>query len=139
MAKLTPKEFQEKHARRLKASLSDIKAGVSRVTENPMEKAANKSEKMKERLVAAIDSGKWARGLRSVSLDDWKSQLINKGIPRISAGIDAAAPKVEAFAEKLLPYIDEGVAKVKSMPDLTLEDSISRMSEFIRHMANFKK
>ena len=139
MARVTAAQFQEKHARRLKASLQDIKAGVERVTENPMEKAAAREEKMKERLIAAVDSGKWARGLRAVSLEDWKKQLINKGIPRISAGIDAAAPKVTAFAEKLLPYIDEGVAQIKNMPDITLEDSIARMTTFIRHMANFKR
>ena len=139
MARVTPEEYTEKYSRRIKSSLSDIKAGVNKVTTNPMEQAAAKADKMKERLVASIDSGKWQRGLRAVSLEEWKSKLIDKGIPRISAGVDAAKGKITSFAEKLLPYVDEGSAKVKNMPDLTLEDSINRMSTFIRHMADFKK
>ncbi|KKK95972.1 hypothetical protein LCGC14_2667420, partial [marine sediment metagenome] len=43
------------------------------------------------------------------------------------------------FAEDLLPHIDAGQAKLKSMPDITLEDNIARMSTFVRHMANMKR
>ena len=46
MAKLTPLEFQEKHARRLKASVEDVRKGIDRVTENPCELAAAKQDKM---------------------------------------------------------------------------------------------
>ena len=139
MAKLTPEQFAEKHARRLKGSMADIKRGVEGVTNSPMEKAAAKKDKMQARMNEALDSGKWERGLKSVSLEDWKNQLVTKGIPRISAGIDAAHDKVVNFASKLLPYIDEGRAKVKSMPDLTLEDNLNRMTEFVRHMSKFRK
>ena len=139
MARVTPEEFADKYARRLKGAISDIKSGVERVNESPTEKAARKADKMKEHLIAAIDSGKWQNGLRRVTLDEWKDKMINKGLNRISAGVDASKGKVQDFASQLLPYIDEGVNKVKSMPDLTLEDSINRMSEFIRHMAKFRK
>lgn len=139
MAKLTPKEFQEKHARRLKASLEDMRAGVGRVTVSPTSKAATKAEKMKTNLVASIDSGKWAAGLNRVSLDDWKGAMINKGINRVAAGIDASAGKTEAFAADLLPFIDGVKAKVDKMPDITLEDSISRMTTFVRDMSKFKR
>jgi len=39
----------------------------------------------------------------------------------------------------LLPYIDSGVNAVKKLPDVTLEDSITRMTTFVRHMAKFKR
>jgi len=139
MAKLTAEEFQEKHARRLKASLEDMRHGVEGVTENPMAKAAAKADKMKANIVASIDSGKWAAGLGRVSIDEWKSKMINKGINRVASGIDAAAPKVTAFASKLLPFVDAEVAKIKKMPDITLEDSISRMTSFVRGMSKFKR
>lgn len=139
MAKVTASEYQEKHARRLKEATVDMANGVSKVTTSPMAKAADKAEKMKTNLVKAIDSGKWQAGLKNVTLEQWKDKMINKGIPRIAQGIDDASEKVTAFAEKLLPYIDKGVAEVKKMPDITLEHSIARSTQFIRHMANFKK
>ena len=68
MAKLTATEFQEKHARRLKAAVEDVRRGIDRVTENPCEKAAAKQDKMLTNLTAAVSSGKWAGGLKRVSL-----------------------------------------------------------------------
>jgi len=139
MAKLTPEEFQEKHARRLKGALEDIRRGVERLKESPTKKAAAKIDKMKERWLKAVEEGKVQRGLEGVGLEEWKDKFLNKGVPRIPAGIDGARDKVIKFASKLLPHIDAGKAKLEKMPDVTLEDSINRASEWIRHMAKFKK
>lgn len=139
MAKLTPEEFQEKHARRLKASIPDIEKGINRVTTSPTAKAAAKVDKMRAKLLARIDDGTWARRLKGVSLEEWKSKAIAKGVPRIASGIDGAADKVKDFAGQLLPHIDKIQADVQKMPDLTLEDSINRMSTFIRGMSKFRK
>ncbi len=139
MAKVTPEEYQEKHARRLKASVPDIQRGVERVTRNPMEQAAAKKDKMLANLTAAVTDGKWERGLKKFSLEDWKSKMVNKGVQRLSSGIDGARDKVIEFAGELLPHVDAGVSKVKGMPDLTIEDSIQRSATFIRHMAGFRR
>ncbi len=139
MAKLSAREFQEKHARRLKAAVEDVRAGIDRVTENPCEKAAAKQEKMLSNLTASVQSGKWAAGLGRVSLEDWKRKARDIGVNRIAAGIDGAKDKVIAFAEQLLPHIDREQAKIKAMPDVTLDDNINRMTTFIRGMASFKR
>jgi len=139
MAKLTPAQFQEKHARRLKAAVEDVRQGIARVTENPCEKAAAKQDKMLTNLTQAITSGKWANGLKRVSLEDWKRKASEIGVNRIAAGIDGAKAKVVAFAEVLLPHIDNGTAKIKTMPDVTLDDNINRMTTFCRHMAQLKR
>ena len=139
MAKLTPDEFVEKQARRLKAATEDMRAGVTRVTESPTLKAAAQKEKMRIRLNAALDSGKWERGLKRVSTEEWKEKMINKGIPRVAAGIDGAALKVRAFAAELLPFQDTLQAQVKKMPDVTLEDNIQRMTHFVRGMSKFER
>jgi len=139
MAKLTAKEFQEKHNRRLKAATDDMRAGVERVTESPTAKAANKADKMRANVVKAIDSGKWAAGLNRVTLDDWKGKMINKGVGRVAAGIDEAADKVEAFASELLPYQDRLKSEIDRMPDVTLEDNINRMTTFVRGMSKFTR
>jgi len=139
MAKLTPAQFQEKHARRLKASVEDVRQGIDRVTESPTEKAAAKQDKMLTNLTAAVNNGKWAAGLKRVTLEQWKKQTRDVGVNRIAAGIDAAKDKVVAFAEDLLPHIDRGQAKLAGMPDTTLDDNINRMTTFVRHMAEMKR
>jgi len=139
MSKLTPAQFQEKHARRLKASVNDIREGIDRVTENPCDKAAAKQDKMLTNLTAAVQDGKWAAGLKRVSLDEWKRKARDVGVNRIAAGIDGAKDKVVAFAEQLLPHIDREQAKLAGMPDVTLDDNINRMNQFIRGMASFKR
>lgn len=139
MAKLTAVEFQEKHARRLKAAVEDVRKGIDRVTENPCDKAAAKQDKMLTNLTAAVNSGKWAAGLKRVSLEDWKKAARDIGVNRIAAGIDAAKSKTIAFAEVLLPHIDRQLEKIKTMPDITLDDNINRMTTFIRGMAEMKR
>jgi hypothetical protein len=139
MAKLTPAQYQEKHARRLKAAVTDMQTGVQNVTVSPTAQAAKAADKMKARLVASVDSGKWAAGLNRVTLDQWKSAMINKGVNRVASGIDGASEKVIAFATQFLPYVDQGVQAISKMPNVTLEDSISRMTTFTRHMAKFQR
>lgn len=139
MSKLTPEQYQEKHARRLTAASEDVRQGIARVTENPCALAAKKQDKMLQNLTAAVQSGKWAAGLNRVTLEQWKERATNVGVARIASGIAAAKTKVIAFAEQLLPHIDAGQSKIKTMPDITLEDNIARMVSFTRHMSNFKR
>ena len=135
---LTAAEFAEKQNRRLKAALTDMQKGIEGITVSPTAQAADKQNKMKARLMASIDDGSWARGLRSVSLDEWKRKMIDVGIGRVSTGIDAAADKVQAFASKFLPFVEAVAAEVRKMPDLTIDDSIARMSKQVRETSKFK-
>lgn len=137
--KLTPEEYAEKHARNLKASLPDIRSGVERVTESPTAKAAARQDKMLANLTEAINSGKWAAGLRRVSLEEWKVKTLAKGVNRIATGIDQAHDKVVSFATDLIAFENRLMATVEAMPDLTLEDSIARATAWIRGMAGFSR
>lgn len=139
MGKLTPEEFVEKHARRLKGATEDMRKGVEKVTVAPTQKAAAKQDKMRARILASIDNGKWAAGLKRVSLEEWKSKMIDKGVGRVAEGIDAAHDKVLAFASELIPFQDSLKGTVAKMPDTTLEDNINRMTTFIRGMSKFKR
>ena len=139
MARLTPEQAQEKHARNLKNSIPDITRGIERVTEAPTLKAAAKKEKMRAGINAALDSGKWERGLKRVSLEEWKEKTITKGTGRIGAGIDGAKEKTTRFFSELFPFQDKLQAEVKKMPDVSLEDSIQRMTTWVRGMADFKQ
>lgn len=140
MAKVTAEEFAAKHARNLKQAIPDMKAGIMRVKTAPTLQAAAQQEKMLAKLTESVNSGRWAGGLRKVSLNDWQDKAANVGTQRVAAGIDAAQPKMVAFAQKLLPAVDAAKAKVDAMPSTTLEDNINRMVTFTREMAgkNFK-
>jgi len=137
--RITPEEFQEKHARRLKGSIQDISAGIDKVTEAPTAKAASKEQKMLANLNSAVQSGKWRNGLNRVTLDQWKMAAKNKGLTRIAAGIDGAKDKVVQFAGQLLAHEATLQQSINKMPDLTTEDSIARATAWIRGMVKFER
>ncbi|KKL56048.1 hypothetical protein LCGC14_2249320 [marine sediment metagenome] len=136
---MTPEEFQEKHARRLKAATADMEKGVRGVTVAPTLKAAQSMAKLRTNLLKAIDSGKMERRLKAVTLADWQTKMIEKGIGRVSSGIDGAKDKVISFAAQLLPAIDKAKTNIERMPNVTLDDNINRMVSFVREMSKFEK
>jgi len=139
MSKLTAEEFQEKHARRLKESIPDITRGIERTTVSPTALAAAKEDKMKNNIMEALNSGKWKRGLLRVTLQDWQKAAIEKGVPRISIGIDAAKDKTTKFAGQLLSFEDSLLGELKKKPDVSFEDSVNRMVFWVRGMKKFKR
>jgi hypothetical protein len=139
MAKVNPQQAAEKWGRRLKAATADIQAGVERVQVAPGELAAAKADKMRANLLAKIDDGTWAQRVASVSLADWKQRTINKGIPRINAGVDAATAKQVAFFTQLFEYQERVSTEINQMPDLTLSDNIARMVHQVQRMSEFRK
>ncbi len=137
--RLSAKEFQEKHNRRTKAASADMIAGVKRVDVAPGKLAGAKEDKMKANLTEAIENGKWRRRVESVSLEDWKADMLEKGVGRVSAGLDRAAGKVQAFAEELITHENALLGKIAGMPDLTLSDSVQRATAWIEGMAKFER
>jgi len=133
------KKVAEKWNRRLKGAVEDIRSGVEETTKNPAEEAVKKKAKWVARMTSKEVQDKWEKRLRGVTLEDWKNAMINKGIGRISAGVDEATDDFEEFMGELLPHIEEGKKTIEKMPDVTLEDNIRRMETFIRHMAKFKR
>lgn len=136
--RVTPDEFVAKHAKRTIAAIPEYKQGIDRVTEAPGVKAAAKADKMLAKLTEAVQSGKWAERVSSVSLSDWKDAAREKGSQRINAGVSGSATKVRAFASQLLPELARIKDEVDNMADLTLEDSIARMTHQIREMSKFE-
>ena len=133
--RLSAVEFQQKQAKRLKASTEDIRAGVNAVSEAPSAKAVAKQDKMLANLTESIQNGTWANRLGQHTLSDWKRDMNDKGIARIGSGIDNASAKVQKFAAWLLPKAYALSDEVKGMPDMTLDDSVARAEKVIRGMA----
>lgn len=139
MARVTPQQAAEKWQRKLSAAGTDIQNGVSRVTESPTAAAARNIQGYLQGVQDAVQSGKLQAGLQRVTLQQWQSQMTNIGIPRISAGAQAALPKMQQFMADFLPYEDAGVAQVRAMPKVTLEDGIARANAMIRYNAAYKR
>jgi hypothetical protein len=135
--RVTPEQFVEKHARNTTNAIQDYSAGVERVSVAPGVLAAAKQDKMLKGVQAAVQSGKWAQRVKSVTLDDWKGAAKGKGAARISDGVAGAAAKVRKFAEQFLPVVAATQAKIAAMPDLTLQDSIARMTTNVTELAKF--
>ena len=134
----TPQEWLDKHARNTVNALGDTRRGIERVTEAPGLAAAAAQDRMKANLLESIDSGRWARNVAGVSVQDWKNAAINKGINRIGPGIDAAKVKNLPIIQRTLAAVETAQAEVLTMPKGTLQDSINRMSTFVTRMHEAK-
>lgn len=139
MATKDAKTIAEKFVRRTQAATQDMVNGVNAVTVNPAQQAIAKETKLQNNWNEAITSGKWRRGMQTVTLESWKDSMVKKGAPRVAAGVQAAQSKMEAFYGELLPYQDQGLTKLAAMPDMTFEDSINKAVTWMRHMKNFKR
>ncbi len=138
---MNPAEISEKWNRRTKAAVSDVQAGIQRVTESPAQKAVAKAAKMKANLVKSIDDGTWAKRLGSVTLEEWKTKTAQKVGERLSGGVDGAMNKRAKFDSWLVGTLNNVLPKIDSMPDMTLEDSVNRVRTLMEHMSknSYKK
>jgi hypothetical protein len=137
--KLTPEEGTRKWGERLTNAIPDVKAGIAKVKESPTAKAAAKEDKWFGGLQRAKSSGKWKRGLLAVSLEAWRDKTMNVGADRIAGGVSAAGEKMTGFYAKLFPFQEKLQAKIRAMPDTSLQDSISRMTNWVTGMVEFDK
>ena len=127
-------------AAKLGAAGSKIKDGVQAVTVSPTQKAAARADAFVNGVTQAVSSGKWQRGLQSVSLADWQNAMINKGVNRIGAGAQAALPKMTAFMQKLLPFQENALRNLDSQaPRGDFGANLQRMMAWAELMHQFKK
>jgi len=139
MPRVTPEEGAAKLIDRARAAAPHIADQVRKVTVAPTEAAAAKIDKMQANFNAAIADGKVARGLHRVSLGDWQKAMIEKGVPRITAGLEASRDKITEFNRQFYPFLERVQSKVAAMPDTTLEDNIQRMVTNVREISGFKR
>lgn len=129
-----PVAVSKKWAQNLGSAGALIQAGVSAVQTSPMQKAAAQVTQYLNGVTAAVNSGKWVRGLNRRTLQDWQSSMTNKGIPRISTGAQNAIPKMQAFMTQWLPYEQAAVAALPPRGDINA--NIARATAMIQ--ANHK-
>lgn len=135
MARMDPTSATAKWVNNLSNSTQAITDGVNSVTTAPGQAAARQVQTWLARVQASAQ--KWATNTAAVSLQDWQQSMITTGIPRIASGAQAKQGKYQAFATKFFPYLQTGVAQVKAMPKVTLQDGINRAVAMINYNAKF--
>ncbi len=136
--KLSPTDVSAKWSRRLKGAVTDIQAGIDAVDVSPAEKAIAKKEKMLQNVTAAIQDGRWEKGLAKVTLQDWKNTTKEKVAQRLGQGVDKGMQKRQQFDNWLVGRLNQKLPEIAAMPDMTLEDNIAKMVAMTRHMAEQK-
>jgi len=139
MPKVTPQEGAEKLIQRAKAATSTIASQAAKVTESPTAAAARAIPKMRQKFNDAVDSGKTARGMNRVSKEQWLKAFVEKGVPRISSGLDQARDKITQFNAEFYPFLETVQAQIKGMPSTTIDDNINRMVANVRGISKFKR
>lgn len=128
-----PNAIAQKWSQRLAASTQAITDGVNAVTVAPGQAAARQKQVWAANTAAAAN--KWAVNTAAVSLQEWQSDMINKGVARIASGATAAEPKMAQFMGKLLPYVAAGQGQLPARGDINA--NIARMVAWTQYMAKF--
>lgn len=119
------------------AQIPKVKAGIAAVTESPGDKAAAAADRYAAGVAKAVETGRYAEGCRSVSLEEWK-RLATEKASRIQQGVKEAEGKMVNFLAQLLPYAQQVKREIASMPKGTLADSIARSTAAIEKMSQFR-
>lgn len=134
-----PTDVAKKWAQNTGGATQAYIAGVQGVTTSPTAKAAANLGKYVQKTQDAVNSGKMARRLNSVSLGDWQQASTGRGAQKLAAGAQAAQPKMEAFMGQWLPFVYGVQSKIKAMPNVTVADREARMLANARALAQFKR
>lgn len=127
MAMKQPSVGANKWATNLAGSSEAIKAGVNSVTESPTAKAAQNLDKAAANYQEAVSSGRMAAKLNAVSTQDWKTSMIDKGLPRIQQGAQQGKANYLKFANSFYPVAAEASQLAKSMPNNNVEEGLNRV------------
>lgn len=133
--RVTPQQGATKWKERISAATQEIKQGVEGVTVAPGMAAAAQANKY----LAGVQEnvGKWRNNVSKVSLEQWKSDMIEVGIPRIATGAAAKVGKVEAFQAEFFPHLERVKAEVDAMPSTNLAQRIQRAVKMMEGNATF--
>lgn len=133
--RVNSQQWLQKWSTNLNAAGQYITNGVNRVTVAPGQAAAAASDRFLAGIQSSVASGKWQRNVAAVSLQDWQSAMIKKGLPRIATGTAQAVATKGPKIDTLLANVATAQAAVQSLPKGGIEQGIARATAFMRAMS----
>lgn len=129
--KVNEQQFADRWERGLQGASQRIQEGVNAVTEAPGKKAAAQKQLWLTNVQNSAD--KWEQNVQ-VPLEDWRSAMIQKGIPALQNSIALAKPKVQSNAGRIINVLNNALS---NMPPrgATLDQNLDR----VRHIATAMK
>lgn len=112
--------------------------GVQDTDKDIVQLAINAIPRMRTNVLAAIDDGRVANGLRKITTQGIKDAVAAKGKVAFTNGVAGAQTKFEASFAPLLTYIDGVKRQVAAMPNLTDADRDARMLKNVQLMRQYK-
>lgn len=135
----TAQEVATKWAQRAGAAAQDYVSGAERTDKDPTALAIAALPRMRAQVLAAIDSGKVAAGLRRAGKAGWLDGIRSKGASNYSSGVSAAQSKVEAAFSSLLQFEAAGQSRLATMPANTDAERDARALFWIQYMRGYVK
>ena len=137
---LSAREAAAKWLNRATTAGDSIRAGVNAMTEadNPLTKAAAREQQWAEGCARAAQQRKFSAGLNRVTFAEWKNAMLTKGITNYATGLRAGQPKMQAFLDRFLPYVQEGRDRLRQTPRGTLQQNMERMRIMVEHLAAYR-
>lgn len=101
--------------------------GVQNTTKDPTQLAVAAQGKLVQNFNAAVQSGRWARGLQRAGKATWQAATLAKA-NNYGTGINASAEKYQAAIGPVLAAEAALQSRIATMPNNTIQDSIARMA-----------
>ena len=126
---LTSTQVSDKWLANFQNAQTSMTNGVNAVTVAPGQLAAAQAALWLQRLQAS--QNKWATRVAAVSLADWKTSMINLGIPRAIQGAQAKQNNYTQFITSYMQFLQGYLPTVQNMPKGTLANGIARSNAMI--------
>jgi len=92
----TAQQVAEKYASRASAASTDYVSGVETTTKDQAARAIASAEIHKQATIAALNEGRYAKGLQKAGNQAWKDGVRKKGGNRYGEGVSTASGKYAA-------------------------------------------
>jgi len=139
MAMASAAEIAQQWVERMGASTEKARKGVQRVSESPGQKAAQAADLWQQRVSSEDAKRRFQSNVGAVTLEEWRQQMLEKGIGRMAGGAQAAKAKFQRFWGQFGPFLESVTAQTRAMPKGNLEANIARLINQIRGTSQFRK
>ena len=128
----------EKYFERAKLGVKDYEYYIQRPRRGPASAAISMRKTLEEKMAKKETWDKWEERLSGIGDAGVIDAALQKGVKRFVPGVEYGKKYFEQFYKQFSAHLAEGLKKVLAMPRVTLDDSIARAVEMIKHNAQFK-